>query len=126
EGPPGFPLDQVSDRSDAFMVMELVREQLFRQLGQELPYAPAVKLESVEERDGRVEISAAIWVEKASQKGIVIGNGGKRIRELGTRARQSIEEYLGKRVYLELWVRVREGWRERPDALGQLGYAEEG
>ena len=123
--PPGFPLDQVTARSDNFMVAELIREQLFEQLGQELPYATAVELDSLSIDETRLIASAVIWVNKPSQKPIVLGSSGKRIREIGRRARLEIGRCFSRTVYLKLWVKVGHGWTEDESAIRLLGYIED-
>lgn len=122
--PKCFPDGQVTDKGPRFIVSELVREQLFRQLGQELPYVTAVKVGLYEETGDRVHVQADIWVEKPGHKGILIGQGGQRLKAIGATARQQIEQIVGKKVYLELWVKVRKGWRDDSAALEGLGYAE--
>lgn len=122
--PKCFPDEQVTDRNARFTVSELVREQLFRQLGDELPYVTAVKVEQYEETADRLRIRADIWVEKAGHKGIIIGEGGARLKSIGTNARRQIERELGKKAALELWVKVRKGWRDDSAALEGLGYSE--
>ena len=122
---PGYPADQFSGHSDKFLSTEMIREQLFEQLGQELPYATAVELEEFSVGGDRLDMSAVIWVNKASQKPIVLGRGGSRIREIGRRARLQIEHNLGTRVHLALWVKVREGWADNAVAVRSLGYTED-
>jgi GTP-binding protein Era len=123
EGEPRYDSDSYTDRSERFLVAELVREQLMRQLGEELPYATTVEVERFEDRaDGLTEIAAVVWVEREGQKAIVIGAGGRRAKALGSAARRAIEELLGRRVFLKLWVRVRAGWSDDEAALRQFGY----
>ncbi len=122
--PKCFPDDQVTDKSTRFIVTELVREQLFRQLGEELPYVTAVKIEQYDEQADRIHIQADIWVEKDSHKGILIGKQGQRLKSIGTNARREIEKLVDRKVHLELWVRVRKGWRDDSAALEGLGYTE--
>lgn len=122
--PKCFPDDQVTDKSTRFVVSELVREQLFRQLGDELPYVTAVKIEQYDEQDTRIRIVAEIWVEKDSHKGILIGKQGQRLKSIGTNARRQIESFVDKKIHLELWVKVRKGWRDDSAALEGLGYTE--
>lgn len=123
--PPLFPREQVTDRDERFMAAELVREQVFRTLRQELPYAIGVGIEHFERMEKHVRIGAVIWVEKESQKGIVIGSGGERLKQIGVRARAQMENLLGSKVYLELWVKVREGWADSQTILHSLHYGEE-
>lgn len=122
EGPALFPEDQLTDRSLRFLCAELVREQLFRQLGQELPFASEVAVDSFEEGERLTRIRATVLVEREGQKAIVLGQGGRRIKEIGARARGGIELLLDRRVHLELFVRVREGWTTDDRALRELGY----
>ena len=123
EGEARFDPDTFTDRSERFLAAELVREQLMRQLGEELPYATTVEIERFEDRkDGIAEIAAVIWVERDGQKAIVIGAGGRRAKSIGSAARKEIEKLLGRRVFLKLWVRVRAGWSDDEAALRQFGY----
>lgn len=118
-----FDADSYTDRSERFLAGELVREQLMRQLGQELPYATSVEIERFEDRpDGMADITAVVWVEREGQKAIVIGAGGRRAKAIGSAARHAIEALLGRKVYLKLWVRVRAGWSDDEAALKQFGY----
>jgi GTP-binding protein Era len=122
-GEPRYGDESFTDRSERFLVAELVREQLMRQLGEELPYATTVEIERFEDRaDGIAEIAAVVWVEREGQKAIVIGAGGRRAKAIGSAARRGIEELLGRRVFLKLWVRVRAGWSDDEAALRQFGY----
>ena len=111
-----------TDRSERFLVAEFVREQLMLQLGEELPYATAVEIERYEDEPGITRIGAVVWVERDGQKAIVIGKGGTRLREIGTRAREQMERLFGCKVFLETWVRVRAGWSDDEAALRTLGY----
>lgn len=129
ESPPLFGEDEVTDRSERFLVAELIREQLMRQLGAELPYAAAVAIESyTEEQRGTkppmLRIGANIWVERDSQKAIVIGAGGQRIRAVGQSARMAIEAQFERKVFLELWCKVRDGWSDDEASLRGFGYSE--
>jgi GTP-binding protein Era len=121
EGPPLYPEDFVSDRPERFFVAEMVREQLVRQTRQELPYATAVLIESYREEEQLVRIEAAILVERESHKGIVIGKGGAMLKAIGSAARREIEAFLGGKVFLGLFVKVREDWRENARALDEAG-----
>ena len=116
--------DDVTDRSMRFLAAEFVREQLMRQLGAELPYASAVEIEKFEEDGQMFRIGAVIWVERESQKAIVIGKGGARLRNIGTKAREQMEKLFGRKIFLETWVRVRQGWSNDEAALRALGYSE--
>jgi len=125
-GQPFYPPDELSDRPERFFIAEIIREQAFALLHQELPYAMAVQIEAVRAREGRdlTDVEATIYVEKEAQKGIVIGAGGKMLKRIGERARPEIEELLGTRVFLRLWVKVQEGWRKDAAALRRFGYLE--
>ena len=114
--------DEITDKSQRFLAGEMVREQLMRQLGDELPYATTVEIERFEVDGALLRIGAVIWVERQGQKGIVIGKGGERLREIGARARQQMERLFDAKVFLETWVRVREGWSDDEAALKSLGY----
>ncbi|HEX7340306.1 MAG TPA: GTPase Era [Rhodanobacteraceae bacterium] len=120
-----FDADDVTDRSERFMAAEMVREQLMLRLDQELPYATTVIIEQFDERaDGVAEIHAVIWVERAGQKAIVIGKGGEQLKAIGTGARRVMEHVFGRKVYLRLWVKVREGWVDDENALKRFGYTD--
>jgi GTP-binding protein Era len=124
EGPRLYPSDMVTDRSERFIASELIREQLYHQLGDELPYATAVEIEAWDERPdkGDVVVSAIIHVERSGQKPIVVGKGGARIRDIGRVARHSISHMLGRPAHLKLFVRVTEGWSRSARNLRELGY----
>jgi GTP-binding protein Era len=119
-----FPPEQVTTVSERFLAAELIREKLTRLLREELPYALTVVIEQFAEEERVTRIHAVIWVERASQKGIVIGEGGATLREVGRQARQDLERLLGRKVFLETWVKVREGWSDDERALRSLGYAD--
>ncbi len=122
EREPMFADDELTDRSSRFLVAELVREQLMLRLQQELPYATTVAVERFETRaDGSIAIDAVIWVEREGQKGIVIGKGGKTLKLVGSQARKRIEDLLGTRVHLGLWVKIRQGWSNDEAALERFG-----
>jgi GTP-binding protein Era len=119
-GPPHFPPDALTDLPRSLAIAELIREQVFVQTRQEVPHAAAVLVESAEKgEDGLTRINASIVVERESQKGILIGEGGRMVKSIGTAARHALESHLGGRVHLALWVKVREGWRD-DDALLRL------
>ncbi|MDH5824471.1 GTPase Era [Luteimonas sp. RD2P54] len=124
EQPAPYGEDEITDRSQRFLAAELLREQLMRQLGAELPYATTVEIERFEEEGALSRIGAVIWVEREGQKAIVIGKGGARLREIGTKARQQMERLFDRKVFLETWVRVREGWSDDEAALRAFGYEE--
>ncbi|WP_045120651.1 GTPase Era [Haliangium ochraceum] len=123
-GPRLFPEDMVTDRAERFLAAELIREQLFHQLGQELPYATAVIVESFEERAGRgdVVIGAVIYVERDSQKGIVVGKGGRRIKAVGQHAREAISQLLGCPAHVKLFVKVASNWSRVERGIREMGY----
>ena len=122
ESPFYFPPDEGSDQSDNTLLAELVREQVLRRTFQEVPHAVEVVVDDIDEpRDGLTRIHALVWVEQESQKGIVIGAGGRMIKAIGTAARKELERELGTRVHLDLSVRVRRGWRADEGALDRLG-----
>jgi GTP-binding protein Era len=122
--PPLFPEEQLTDQTERFLVAEIIRERLFHHTGEEIPYAVAVQVEEFDERrrPELVRIQAVIYVEKNSQKGIVIGKGGRLLKRVGQEAREETEELLQARVFLDLWVKVWKNWRRDPRALRQFGY----
>ncbi len=120
--PPLFTPDMVTDRSLTFRVAEVIREKLTILLREELPYGLTVQVERIEIERSRVEIDAVIWVERDSQKGIVIGKGGAVLKRAGQQAREDLVRELGKRVHLELWVKVKSNWADSEADLRQLGY----
>lgn len=117
-----YPEDQVTDRSERFLAAELIREKLMRRLGQELPHAAAVEIEKFSMQNEVAHINALIWVERPGQKVIVIGKDGAVLKEIGTQARQDMEKIFGCKVFLRLWVKIKEGWSEDARALRSLGY----
>jgi GTP-binding protein Era len=125
EGQPYFPDDQVSDRSERFLAAELIREQLFHSMGAEVPYAIAVEINRFQDQKRITRIEATIWVEKDGQKAILIGTGGSRLKGVGRAARLEMEKLFGRKIFLQLWVKVREGWSDDLRALRSLGYAED-
>jgi GTP-binding protein Era len=123
EGPPLYPAEQVTDRSERFLAAEIVREKLTLALSDELPYGLSVEVEAYEVTpDGRVSIAAVIWVERKGQKAIVIGEKGERLKSIGRAARLELKRMLGVPVYLELWVKIKENWADDERALRSLGY----
>jgi GTPase len=117
-----FPLDQLTDRTEAFRIAETIREKLTLELVEELPYGVAVEIEQIAvEEDGRKAVSAVIWVDRAGQKPIVIGAEGARLKRIGRSARLELNRLLGERFHLILWVKVREDWADDARALQQLG-----
>lgn len=124
EGSSLYPVDQVTDRNERFLAAEIIREKLTRSLHQELPYGLTVEIEAWKEQDDppAVEIHAVIWVERVGQRRIVIGKGGQVLKAVGRAARLELNATLGRRVHLELWVKVRENWADSDAALRALGY----
>ncbi len=118
-----YPEDTLTTRSERFLVQEIIREKLFRLLGDELPYGLTVDLIHFEQVKKRVDISANIYVSKPSHKQMVIGKGGLRLKDVGSKARLDIEKLIGQKVYLQLWVRVKENWSDDQRSLSDLGYS---
>ena len=116
--------DELTDRSERFLAAELVREQLMLRLAQELPYATTVEIEKFEDSDGRCAIGAVIWVEREGQKAIVIGARGAQLKAIGSTARRAMERLFGRKVFLQLWVKVRENWSDDEAALRRFGYGD--
>ena len=121
ESPELFPPDQRTDRGEDFQITETIREKLTMELVEEVPYGIAVEIEKKEELDGQLIIDAVIWVDRAGQKPIVIGAKGSRLKRIGQKAREELNTRLGKRLHLNLWVKVREDWADDARALAQLG-----
>jgi GTP-binding protein Era len=122
ESPPLFPAEQLTDRGQNFRIAEIIREKLTLELTEELPYGIAVEVEGTgEEEDGQLVVSAVIWVDRSGHKPIVIGAGGERLKRIGSAARRELNELLGRRLHLALWVKVREDWADDAQALRQLG-----
>ena len=122
EGPAIFDQDDITDRSERFLAAELLREKLFRNLGEELPYGIAVEIEKFEQEGDLRRIHAAVIVDKAPHKAIVIGQGGERLKRMSSDARKDMERLFGGRVWLETWVKVKSGWADDERALKTLGY----
>jgi GTP-binding protein Era len=122
EGPPFFPEDAVTDLPERFIAAEMIREKVFRLTGQEIPYATAVTVESFEETARMVRIHATIHVERSSQKAIVIGREGAKLKQIGRAAREDVERMLGTKVFLKLFVRVQKNWSRDTRALRKFGY----
>ena len=122
ENPPYFPKDELTDRSMRFFVSEIIREKILLLYDKEIPYSCEVVVESYQEHKGLDKISAIVYVERDSQKAILIGHQGKSIKRLGIEARKDIEEFTGKKCYLELHVKVLKDWRNSERALRQFGY----
>ena len=125
EGEPIFEEDELTDQPLRALVAEMVREKILHVTGEEIPYVTAVVTERYEEvSDELTRIFCAVYVERPSQKRIIIGKGGARLKEIGTEARRDIERLVGHKVYLELFVKVEEGWRDSPRALSEMGIEE--
>jgi len=122
ESPALFPEHMQTDRSPAFRAAEVVREKLMLMLHQELPYGASVQVDRYDDADEQVAIDAIIWVERESQKGIVVGKGGRQLKHIGQAARLDLKEQLGRPVHLELWVKVRENWADSESELLALGF----
>ena len=122
ESPPVFAADDFTDRSERFLAAELLREKLFRNLGEELPYGVAVEIEKFEQEGELRRIHAAVIVDKAAHKAIVIGKGGERLKRISSDARKDMEQLFGGKVWLETWVKVKSGWADDERALKSLGY----
>ncbi len=123
-GPRYYPEDQITDQQVRFIAAELIREKALMLLQQEVPHSLAVVVDEFKERDEKMTyIAAILYVERASQKGIVLGKNGAMIKKIGQSARPEIERLVGTRVYLDLWVKVWEKWRRQEDMLRRLGYA---
>jgi GTP-binding protein Era len=122
EGAPLFPADQPTDRTERFLAGEIVREKLVERLGEELPHRLTVEIASYREEPGLTRIEAVVWVERPGQKAIVIGQGGRMLKAVGTAARRELERMMDTRVYLQLWAKVAEGWSDDERSLRRLGY----
>jgi len=122
EGPPYFPIDQLTDRYERFFVSEIIRGKIFETYQKEIPYSVEVIIESFKEEPALTRISAVIYTARDSQKGIIIGHKGSMLKRVGTGARKEIEEFLGKKVFLELYVKVEHEWRDNPHVLKKFGY----
>lgn len=125
EGELIFPEDQLTDRSSRFLAAELMREKLFRQLGQELPYSLTVEIEEFKVEGNMYRIGAVIYVERSGQKSIVIGKKGELLKAVGREARIEMEKLFDSKVFLQLWVKVRDGWSDNERMLKNLGYTDE-
>ncbi len=127
EGPKFYPEEWVTDQPERFVVAELIREKVLHHTEEEVPHAVAVYVERMEKREGQelVDIDATLYVERDSQRGILIGKGGSMIKRIGTEARREIEAILGSQINLQLWVKVKRDWRDKEGALRELGYGDE-
>jgi GTP-binding protein Era len=122
EGPPYFPKDQLTDRWERFFVTEIIRGKIFKNYQKEIPYSVQVEIESYSDEPDIARIAVVIYVARDSQKGIIIGHRGSMLKRVGTGARKEIEEFIGKKVYLELYVKVAKEWRDNPGMLKKFGY----
>ena len=125
EGPMFFPADMITDHPERFIVSEIIREKVLLYLEEEVPHGVAIELESYQEEPNITRIGAVIYCEKKSHKGIIIGKEGKKLKGIGKSARVEIEGLLGAKVFLELWVKVKENWRDSDIALSNFGYRNE-
>lgn len=122
EAPPYFPKDQLTDKPERFFVSEMIREKIFKNYQKEIPYSVSIVIESYKEEEKIIRIRAEIFVIRESQKGILIGHKGKALKKVGVQARKDIEEFLCKKVYLELYVKVSKDWRNKESSLRRFGY----
>lgn len=123
EGPQYYPEDQVTDHPEYFIVSELIREKVLELTREEIPHSVAVVVESMKRNENdKVQVQATIIIERSSQKGIIIGKGGKMLKDIGIKARKDIEIMLGDKIYLELWVKVQKDWRDKQNYLTDYGY----
>jgi GTP-binding protein Era len=124
EAPPYFPKDDITDKSQRFFISEIIREKIFFTYQKEIPYSTEVIIEEFDEEEKIIRIRAVIFVMRKSQMGILIGHGGKALKIVGTEARKDIEEFLGKKVFLEMVVKVEKDWRDDEKRLKRFGYME--
>jgi len=122
QSPPLYPPDELTDRDERFLAAEMVREKIFRLLGDEVPYATTVTVDSFEQEGKLRRIHATVLVDKASQRAILLGEGGSRMKAIATQARKDMEALFGGSVFLEVWVRVKRGWADDEASLTRLGY----
>lgn len=122
EGQPYFPKDQLTDKYERFFASEIIREKILTNYQKEIPYSVEIEIESFKEEKGLIKINALIHVVRDSQKGIIIGHKGSMLKRVGTAARIDMEDFFGKKVYLELYVKVTKDWRDKPTALKRFGY----
>ena len=123
EGEPSFPKDELTDLPSRFFVNEIIREKILQYYDKEVPYSVEVEVEEFKEDDKRINIMAVIYVERSSQKGIIIGSQGEALKKVGTQARLDIEAFFGKKVFLNLYVKVLKDWRNKDSELKNFGYA---
>lgn len=122
ENPPFFGKDELTDKNERFFLQEIIREKILLNYQKEIPYSVEVEVESFKEQDKLIDVRAVIYVARDSQKGIIIGKGGQMIKKVGTEARRDAEEFFGKQLYLELFVKVAKDWREKDNQLKKFGY----
>ncbi len=122
ESPPYFDKDQLTDKSERFIVNEKIREKILKHYKKEIPYAVEVETEEFKEEDDRIKIRSIIYVERDSQKGIIIGHKGSGLKRIGSEARKDLEAFFGKKIYLELYVKVNKDWRKKAGQLRRFGY----
>ena len=122
EHEPYFPQDLTSDQTVRFLAREMIAEKIFRFTGEEIPYSTAVQIQDFKEEESIVRIHAVVFTERDSQKAILIGAGGQKMKQIGQAAREDLEEFLGKKVYLELWVKTLKNWKKDAGRIRQLGY----
>ena len=122
ENPFFFPLEQVTDRDEKFLIAEIIREKLIRFLGQEIPYVLSVMIDQLVIKQGIVRIAATIYVERNGQKIIILGKNGEGLKKIGTLARRELENLLTQKVFLQLWVKVKSAWTNNQSLLQQFGY----
>ena len=122
EGPAYFPPDYLTDQPERFLAAELIRERILREMRQEVPHAVAVVVDQWQEQGERLRISATIYVERTGQKAIVIGSKGAMLKKIGTLARQEMETMFSRKIFLELFVKVRKDWRENPEFLNAIDW----
>ena len=122
EGPQYYPEDEVTDHPERFVMAEMIREKVLHKTRDEIPHSIAVDIEEVKDKENLVVVRATIYVERDSQRGIIIGKSGAMLKEVGAEARVDIEEMLGSKVFLELWVKVKKDWRNRDNVLRNFGY----
>jgi GTP-binding protein Era len=125
EQAPAFPADRRTDKSERFLAGEIVREQILALYGQEVPHAAAIEVTRFVQGQKRLDVEAIVWAEKEGQKAILIGKAGERMKQVGVRARRALEKQHGKKVNLQLWVKVRKGWSDDARALQRFGYQED-
>ena len=124
ESEPFYGEDEITDRSQRFLAAELVREQLMLRLGDEVPYSATVSIDRFDEDGAMLRIAATVWVEREGQKAIVVGKGGESMKQIGRASRENMERLFGRKVFLETWCKVREGWADDVNALNQFGYTD--